>query len=73
MLDLLTVFASTEGESSQTLFYILGGLAAVYGVVIAAIGITRPEFPQGSGQARAVFATSSLVVLLAMTSAVVTS
>lgn len=65
--------ASEEGSTSHTLFYVLGGLAAAYGVVIAAIGITKPDFPASGGAARAVFALSTLVVLGAMAGAVIAS
>ena len=59
-------------ETSKTLFYVVGGIAAAYGVLIAAIGITKHDFPASKGAARGVFALSTLVVLAAMASSVVT-
>ena len=56
MLHALTiVFASAEGEeSSKTLFYIAGGLLAVFAVVISAIGITpHRHVPRQHGRRRA--------------------
>lgn len=75
MLSALITFASAEGgeETSKTLFYVLGGLAAAYGVVIAAVGITQPEFPRTQGTARAVFALSAVVVGLAVAGALLTN
>ena len=59
-------------ESSKTLFYVIGGLAAAYGVLIAALGIVKHDFPSTQGAARGVFALSTLVVVAAMASSVVT-
>ena len=59
-------------ESDKTLFYVVGGLAAVYAVIIAAIGIKKHDFPATKGAARGVFALSTLVVLAAMASSVLT-
>ena len=59
-------------ESSKTPFYVLGGLAALYGVLLAAIGLTKHDFPSSRGAARGVFAFSTLVVVAAMASSVIT-
>ena len=68
------VFASTEGEeSSKTLFYVAGGLLAVFAVVISAIGIKGiASFPRSQGQARGVIGLAALLVLAAMASAIIT-
>ncbi len=76
MSTLLAFIAfATEHEhgGSKALFYIFGGAAAVYAVAIAAIGITQPDFPRSESAARAVYAISTVVVLAAMASAVITS
>ena len=75
MLHALIVFASTEGEeSSKTLFYLAGGILAVFAVVISAIGISRiGSFPASTGQARGVIGLAALLVLAAMTAAIVTA
>ena len=76
MLHALTiVFASTEGEeSSKSLFYLAGGILAVFAVVISAIGITRiGSFPASTGQVRGVIGLAALLVLAAMTAAIVTA
>ena len=74
MLNALIVFAASEGEeTSKTLFYVLGGLAAVYAVAIGMIGVTQPDFPRTQGAARAVYALSTVFVLGAMASAILTA
>jgi hypothetical protein len=42
-------------------------------VILAALGLTRPTFPYGSGGQRLVMAFSFLLVVLAMATAVATS
>jgi hypothetical protein len=45
---------------------------AVYAVVLAAIGLRRPEFPNSVGGQRAVIALSVALVAVAIGSAIVT-
>ena len=75
MLTALITFAAEEGhESSKTLFYVCGGLLAVWAVVISAFGIRAHEtFPASRSAARGVMAVSAGLVVLAMASAVITS
>ena len=76
MLHTLTlVFASTEGEeSSKALFYLAGGVLAVFAVAISALGISRiGSFPANRGQARGVIGLAALLVLAAMASAIITA
>jgi hypothetical protein len=71
---LLTLAAETsEEESSQALFYILGGAAAVWAIVLFALGMRAPSFPASQGAQRAVIAVSVLVVVAAMASSVLAS
>jgi hypothetical protein len=72
---LTTVFAATEGhESSKTLFYVAGGVLAVFAVLISLLGISRiGSFPKSKGQARGVIGLAALLVLAAMASAIITS
>jgi len=65
--------AAHEEHADKTLFYIFGGAAAVYAVVIAAIGITQHDFPRSEGTAKAVYAISTIVVLAAMASTLATN
>ncbi len=75
MLAALLTFAAetAEEESSKTLFYILGAAAAVWAIVLFAVGMRSPEFPASQNAQRGVIAISVLVVLGAMASAVLTA
>ena len=76
MLHALTIiFASTEGEeSSKTLFYVAGGLLAVFAVLVSALGIRRiATFPSSKGQVRGVIGLAALLVLFAAASAIITA
>jgi hypothetical protein len=66
----LHVLASGGGVNA---FHVLGGILAVWAVVLAALGITRPEFPGGRGGERIVIAVSVILVVAAIGSAVITS
>lgn len=68
MLSLLLAAA----EPSKTPFYIAGGFLALYAVALAAVGLTRPNFPGNGGGARAVMGLSALLVMVAIAMAVVT-
>lgn len=69
----LLVLASTEGEETSKAFFYIAGLAlAGWAVVLSAIGLTRPSFPGSDGAARGVMAISTVLVILAVTAAVVT-
>ena len=75
MLNALIVFASTEGEeSSKTLFYLAGGLLAIFAVVISVIGIRGiGSFPAGKAQTRGVIGIAALLVVFAAASAIITA
>jgi hypothetical protein len=75
VLNALIVFASTEGEeSSKTLFFLAGGLLAVFAVVISLIGIRGiGSFPAGKAQTRGVIGIAALLVLFAAASAIITA
>ena len=62
-----------EVEPSKTLFYILGGLAAVWAIVLFALGMRSADFPGSAGAQRGVIAISVLLVLGAMASSVLTA
>jgi plastocyanin len=53
-----------------TPFYVVGALAAVWAVVLAALGITRDRFPASQGATRAVMSISALVVAGAIGTAI---
>ena len=54
-----------------TLFYVVGGLLAVFAVLISVLGISRiGTFPNSKGQTRGVIGLAALLVLAAMASAI---
>jgi plastocyanin len=53
-------------------FHVIGGLFAVWAVTLAAVGVTRGDFPRTGGQAFAVGAVSVLLAVSAIGSAVIT-
>lgn len=69
----LAVLAATTGEKSKTGFYIAGGVLAAWAVLVAFLGLRQPEFPGRLGGQRIVMGISMVLVLGAMTAAVVTS
>ena len=75
MLHALTLIAAAEGEeSSKTLFYIAGGLLAVFAVLLSALGLSRiGSFPASQGQARGVIGLAGVLVLAAMAAAIITA
>ena len=77
LATLLTLAAETaehaEEESSKTLFYILGGAAAVWAIVLFTLGMRSETFPGSPGAQRGVIAVSVLIVVAAMASSVLTA
>ena len=75
MLAALLTFAAetAEEESSKTLFYVLGGAAAVWAIILFLVGMRSHSFPGSPAAARVVGLISVLVVAAAMASAVLSS
>jgi hypothetical protein len=75
MLATLLTFATeaAEEETSKTAFYVLGGAAAAWAIVLFALGMRSESFPGSRAAQRGVIAISVLVVLGAMVSSVLTS
>ena len=75
MLAALLTFAAetAEEETSKTLFYVLGGAAAVWAIVLFAVGMRSPSFPSSLGAQRGVIVVSVVVVVAAMASSVLTA
>jgi plastocyanin len=70
-LQLAPVLAA---EKSKVPFYIAGGLLVAWALVLSlALGLRRPDFPGGQSGQRAVMAISAVLVLAAVSSAVLTS
>jgi hypothetical protein len=74
LATLLTLAAETaEEESSKVPFYVLGSAAAVWALVLFAVGMRNPEFPGSDGAQRGVIAVSAVIVVAAMASSVLTA
>ena len=68
---LTTLLAAAE--PSKVPFYIAGALLAVWAVVLAGIGLTRPDFPYGTTGQRGVISISFVLMLIAVGTAILTS
>lgn len=60
-------------ETSKVPFFIAGGALAVWAVILAAIGLNRPEFPRDLRGQRTVIGISFALMVLAIAMAIVTS
>jgi plastocyanin len=58
---------------SKVPFYVAGGLLAAWAVVLAINGIRRPDFPSSKGGRRGVIGASLVLVLAAMSTAILTA
>ena len=47
-------------------FWVVGGLLAVWALVLSAMGVMRKDFPGSDGAARAVMAVTAVLVAAAM-------
>ena len=61
------------GEPSKVPLYVVGGLLVVWALSLAAVGLTRPEFPYSARGARLVMGTSAFLMVVTMAMAIVTS
>jgi hypothetical protein len=62
-----------EAGPSKVPFFIVGGGLAAWAVILAALGLSRADFPGSPAAARGVMAISALLVAGAMVAAVATS
>lgn len=60
-------------ESSKVPFYILGGMLALWAVILAWLGLTRPNFPPGERATRGVMGLTLLLAVLAVVAAAATA
>jgi plastocyanin len=72
-LHQLAPVLAAAGEKSKAPFYVAGALLAVWAVLVSVVGITRPDFPGSPLRTRAVMAISAVLVLVAVSSAVLTA
>lgn len=69
-MSLLLLAAS---DPSKVPFFIAGGLLAVWAVILAMLGLRRPDFPGDLRGQRTVIAISLTLAVLAIAMAIVTS
>ena len=75
MLQALVTFAveAAEKEPDQTLFYLLGGLLALWAVAVSFVGLRSADALSSRGARAGVMAITTVLVLLAAGSAVLTA
>ena len=69
----MSLFVLAASASSKVPFFIAGGALALWAVILAAIGLNRPDFPGDLRGQRGVIAISAVLVVLAVAMAIVTS
>jgi hypothetical protein len=70
-MHLLILAAEEAHEASPTLFYVTGGLLALWAVLVSAFGMMRHDFPGGAVASRGVIAISTLLVVAVMAASVI--
>jgi hypothetical protein len=67
----LLLFAASE--ASKVPFYVCGGALALWAVLLAGLGLSRPEFPGNATGQRGVITISFVLIVFAIGSAILTS
>jgi hypothetical protein len=65
--------ASEEAEKSKTPFFFVGGLLALFAIVISVVGFKKPDFPANSAASRGVMALGLTLTLATMATIVYVS
>lgn len=66
----LLVLAAEEAEHTPIAFYIGGGVLAAWAVLLSAIGLARPDFPESDGTAKGLYGLSAVLVVAAAATAI---
>jgi hypothetical protein len=66
----MSLLLLAAAEPSKVAWYIAGGALAIWAVVLAAIGLRRPDFPGDLRGQRGVIAISFLIVVIAIGAAI---
>ena len=76
-MDLAVIIAAAEHaaeaaehEKSEVPFFIMGGLFAIFAVLISVYGFRKPEFPETAAKARMVMSAGGMLMLGAVGTAV---
>lgn len=75
MIDALVMLAAEaahEEETSKTAFYVAGSVLAVWAVVLSAIGLSRADWPQEGGPAKAVIGLTAVLVAATLAASIAT-
>jgi hypothetical protein len=64
---------AASDTASKVPFYICGGAVAVWAVLLAGIGLSRPEFPGNTTGQRGVIGITFVLIVLAIGAAILTS
>lgn len=72
-MDLVSILASGGGKPSHVPFYIAGGVFAAWAVIVAAVGISKSDFPKKGGQMNAVIGITVLLFVVTVGTAIGTS
>ena len=67
------LMAAEHAEKSKTAFYIAGGAFAVWALIVSFLGISRHDFPGGSGGRAGVIVISLTLMVAAMSTAIITA
>ena len=70
MSALLLITAADE--PSKVPFFIIGGALAIWAVILATIGLSRPSFPSNRAGQRGVIALTAVLVVIAIGAAILT-
>ena len=71
MSALLLITAADE--PSKVPFFIIGGVLALYAVILSTIGIQRPSFASNRTGERGVITLTAVLVVIAIATAILTS
>jgi hypothetical protein len=68
----LLAVAAEAAEPSKTSYYVIGAVLVAWALIVAVVGITRPDFP-GAVKGRAVMALTLALAAATMAAAVATA
>ncbi len=69
----MSLLLAASDTASKVPFYICGGALAIWALLLASIGLSRPEFPHNMGGQRGVIAVSFVLIVVAISAAILTS
>ena len=69
----MSLLLAASDTASKVPFYICGGALALWAVLLAATGLSRPEFPGNRTGERGVIAITFVLIVLSIGAAILTS